>query len=62
MDSPFLSTSRGMGARKYRAWNVKESGDALHLRMYMPGLASRGCFGEVLLEFFPFWVLRNLMN
>lgn len=39
MDNPFLSASRGMGAGNYRNWDVKESDDALHLRMDMPGLS-----------------------
>lgn len=39
MDNPFLSASRGMGAGNYRNWDVKETDDALHLRMDMPGLS-----------------------
>ncbi|KAJ9678967.1 hypothetical protein PVL29_021012 [Vitis rotundifolia] len=39
MDNPFLSTSRGMGTGIRRSWDVKETDDALHLRVDMPGLS-----------------------
>ncbi|KAI4332747.1 hypothetical protein L6164_017630 [Bauhinia variegata] len=38
MDNPFLSASRGVGAGFRRGWDAKETEDALHLRVDMPGL------------------------
>lgn len=38
MDNPFLSTSRGIGAGLRRGWDVRETEDALNLRVDMPGL------------------------
>ena len=40
MDNPYhsLSTNRGLGTGPRRSWDVKESDDALHLRVDMPGL------------------------
>jgi HSP20 family protein len=40
MDNPFLSASRGIGAGGVRrGWDAKETEDALHLRVDMPGLS-----------------------
>lgn len=40
MDNPFLSASRGIGAGAgvRRGWDARETEDALHLRVDMPGL------------------------
>lgn len=38
MDNPFLSASRGIGAGVRRGWDARETEDALHLRVDMPGL------------------------
>lgn len=38
MENPFLAASRGMGAGLRRGWEVKETDDALNLRIEMPGL------------------------
>ncbi|XP_028195520.1 heat shock 22 kDa protein, mitochondrial-like isoform X1 [Glycine soja] len=40
MDNPFLSASRGIGAGSgvRRGWDARETEDALHLRVDMPGL------------------------
>ncbi|KAG4966784.1 hypothetical protein JHK87_032435 [Glycine soja] len=40
MDNPFLSGSRGIGAGSgvRRGWDARETEDALHLRVDMPGL------------------------
>ncbi|GAU27575.1 hypothetical protein TSUD_271160 [Trifolium subterraneum] len=39
MDNPFITASRGIGAGAVRrGWNAKETEDALHLRVDMPGL------------------------
>jgi HSP20 family protein len=40
MDNPFLSATRGIGAGGVRrGWDAKETEDALHLRVDMPGLS-----------------------
>ncbi|KAL6986032.1 hypothetical protein U1Q18_019399 [Sarracenia purpurea var. burkii] len=38
LDDPFLTASRGIGAGSRRGFNVKEDGNALYLRIEMPGL------------------------
>ncbi|KAI4323782.1 hypothetical protein L6164_023360 [Bauhinia variegata] len=37
-NNPFLSASCGVGAGIHLGWDAKESDDALHLRVDMPGL------------------------
>jgi HSP20 family protein len=40
MDNPFLSATRGIVAGGVRrGWDAKETEDALHLRIDMPGLS-----------------------
>ncbi|KAE9620206.1 putative small heat shock protein HSP20 [Lupinus albus] len=38
VENPFLNASRGIGAGVHRGWDVKETDDALLLRVDMPGL------------------------
>lgn len=38
MENPFVSASRGVGGGLRRGWDAKETDDALHLRVDMPGL------------------------
>ncbi|XP_030490810.1 heat shock 22 kDa protein, mitochondrial isoform X2 [Cannabis sativa] len=39
MENPLLSASRGAGSGLRRGWDAKETEDALHLRVDMPGLS-----------------------
>lgn len=38
LDNPFAAASRGASGGFRRAWEAREDGDALHLRIDMPGL------------------------
>ena len=38
MENPFLSAPRGTGSGLRRGWDARETDDALHLRVDMPGL------------------------
>ncbi|XP_038686827.1 23.6 kDa heat shock protein, mitochondrial-like isoform X2 [Tripterygium wilfordii] len=38
MDNPFLSASRGLGSGIRHGWDARETDDALHFRVDMPGL------------------------
>ncbi|XP_062089196.1 23.6 kDa heat shock protein, mitochondrial-like [Humulus lupulus] len=39
MENPFLSASRGVGSGLRRGWDARETEEALHLRVDMPGLS-----------------------